>query len=167
MPGPEESDIALPRSDGHSLAMTDFRQLSDRVWASPQLSRQDVADAGAAGFALIVNNRPDGESPDDPQGDEIEEAARAAGMDYTAIPIGHAGFSEPQVAAMQQALSQADGKVLAYCRSGTRSTLLWALARARAGDEPEALASAAARAGYDVAPVRGAMDMLASSAGRQ
>jgi uncharacterized protein (TIGR01244 family) len=85
-------------------------------------------------------------------------------MDYLAIPIGHSGFSEPQVEAMQQALAGASGKVLGYCRSGTRSTLLWSLAQARAGVDPELIAASARDAGYDVSPVRAAMDMLAVQA---
>ena len=146
--------------------MADFRQLSDSMLASPQIQIADLEDAAAHGVALIINNRPDGEAPDEPQGAEIEAAARAAGMDYLAIPIGHSGFSEPQVEAMQQALAGASGKVLGYCRSGTRSTLLWSLAQARAGVDPELIAASARDAGYDVSPVRAAMDMLASQAKR-
>jgi uncharacterized protein (TIGR01244 family) len=146
--------------------MSDFRHLSDSVLASPQIGVSDVADAKALGVALVVNNRPEGEAEDQTPGSEIEAAARAAGLDYVAIPITHAGFSEPQVAAMADALAGADGRVLAYCRSGTRSTLLWALARASQGDDPETLTDAAGRAGYDVAPVRPAMDALAARARR-
>jgi len=144
--------------------MSDFRTLNDTVLASPQITLEDVAIAKAQGVSLIVNNRPEGESADQTPGDAIEAAARAAGMEYLAIPITHAGFSLPQVDALVQALGEADGKVLAYCRSGTRSTLLWALARAKAGDAPEAIAAAAAEAGYDVSPVRPTIDMLAGRA---
>lgn len=145
--------------------MADFRQLSDVMLASPQIQVADLADAAALGVKLVINNRPDGEAPDEPQGDEIEAAAHAAGMDYLAIPIGHSGFSAPQVEAMQEALTNAEGKVLGYCRSGTRSTLLWSLAQARAGADPAKIAAAARNAGYDVSPVRAAMDMLAAQAG--
>lgn len=142
--------------------MSDFRQLTENVLVSPQLALEDVAAAAAAGVGLIVNNRPDGEEPSAPQGDEIAAAAAAAGMNYVAIPIGHAGFSEPQVNAMIDALEQAEGPILAYCRSGTRSTLLWALAAAKQGVEPDDIARTAARAGYDVSPIRGMIDMLAA-----
>ncbi|QIG54395.1 TIGR01244 family phosphatase [Altererythrobacter sp. BO-6] len=144
--------------------MTDFRELSPTMLASPQIQLDDIAEAANAGVTLVINNRPDGEAPEEPQGAEIEAAVRAAGMDYLAIPIGHSGFSEPQVAAMQAALSSTDGKVLGYCRSGTRSTLLWSLAQARAGHNPDEIAAAARNAGYDVSPVRPAMDMLAAQA---
>lgn len=143
-----------------------FRKLTDRVYASPQIGEGEVATAMALGVALIINNRPEGESDDQTPGDEIAAAARAAGIDYVAIPITHAGFSEPQVAAMREALDRAgDAPVLAYCRSGTRSTLLWALAEASAGANPEALAAAAAGAGYDLTPVAPLLDMLAAKAG--
>lgn len=139
-----------------------FRQLTETVFASPQIGLAEVAAAKAQGIALIVNNRPDGESDDQVAGDDIEAAARAAGIDYVAIPVTHAGFSETQVQAMAQALAEAKGPVLAYCRSGTRSTLLWALAEASRGGSPEDLATKAAGAGYDISPVRPLVDMLAS-----
>jgi uncharacterized protein (TIGR01244 family) len=142
--------------------MSSFRRLSDTMLTSPQITVEDVAAAKAEGVVLIVNNRPEGESPDQTPGSEIEAAARAAAIAYLAIPIGHSGFSEPQVQALARALAEAEGTVLGYCRSGTRSTLLWALARASAGENPAAIAEAAAQAGYDVAPVRPAMDMLAA-----
>lgn len=144
--------------------MTDFRHLSPAMLASPQISLADVSEAKALGVTLIVNNRPEGESDDQTPGAAIEAAARAAGIDYLAIPVTHAGFSHPQVEALAEALERSEGPVLGYCRSGTRSTLLWALARASLGDDPAALAAAAANAGYDVGPVRPAMDALAAQA---
>lgn len=141
-----------------------FHKLTDSIYASPQISLDDVAEAARAGVKLIINNRPEGESDDQVPGSEIEAAARAAGMDYIAIPVTHAGFSEPQVVAMSKALADAGGPVLAYCRSGTRSTLLWALSEASQGGDPDALTNMAAKAGYDVSPVRPLMDMLKARA---
>ena len=143
--------------------MTDFRQLSAQLWASPQISPDDVATARAQGFTRIVNNRPDDEDHGQPSGAAIESAARAAGMGYCTIPISHGGFSADQVEAMATVLRE-DGQVLAYCRSGTRSTLLWALARASLGDDPVQLAQAAAAAGYDLAPIAPALTMLSTRA---
>jgi uncharacterized protein (TIGR01244 family) len=139
-----------------------FRKLSDQVMASPQISLEDVGAAASQGISLIVNNRPEGESDDQTPGPDIEAAAVAAGMRYVAIPVTHAGFSEWQVEAMADALSSAAGPVLAYCRSGTRSALLWALAEASRGAAPDALAGQAAQAGYDIGPVRPLVDMLAA-----
>ncbi|ABC64872.1 TIGR01244 family sulfur transferase [Erythrobacter litoralis] len=144
--------------------MSDFRRLSESMLASPQIAASDIAAARDAGVTLIVNNRPDGEEPDQPDGAEIESAAREAGIYYVAIPVTSAGFSEPQVEAMRDALDGSEGTVLGYCRSGTRSTLLWSLAQARAGIDPDAIAEAARAAGYDVSPVRPAMDMFAARA---
>lgn len=137
-----------------------FRRLSDTVLASPQISIADLTEAKALGVGLVINNRPEGESDDQVPGPEIEAAARGMGMDYVAIPVTHAGFSGPQVEAMAAALANSGGKVLAYCRSGTRSTLLWALAQASEGADLEAVTAQAADAGYDVSPVRPLMDML-------
>ena len=112
-----------------------FRRITDTVFASPQIGLAEVAEAAARRITLIVNNRPEDESDDQTPGAEIEAAARAAGLGYVAIPVTHAGFSEAQVAAMRDALADAEGPVLAYCRSGTRSTLLWALAEATIGGD--------------------------------
>jgi uncharacterized protein (TIGR01244 family) len=143
--------------------MSDFRQVAASFWASPQIGLADVAEAQALGITLIVNNRPEGEADDQVPGAAIADAARAAGLDYLAIPVTHAGFSEDQVEAMAGALAQATGPVLAYCRSGTRSTLLWSLAQAQGGRAPDEIAADAARAGYDVAPIRPLLDMLAAN----
>lgn len=141
-----------------------FRKLTDSIHVSPQIILDDVAEAATMGIKLIINNRPEGESDDQVPGPDIEAAASAAGIDYVAIPVTHAGFSEPQVVAMAKALDGAQGPVLAYCRSGTRSTLLWALSEASQGGDPDALTNMAAKAGYDVSPVRPLMDMLKARA---
>lgn len=143
--------------------MAEFRKLSDTMWASPQITIADVVEAKELGISLIINNRPDGEEPGAPQEAEIQLAADEAGIQYLGIPVTHAGFSMPQVEAMADALSKTDTKVLGYCRSGTRTTLLWAMARAKLGDDAESIAAAAAQAGYDISPVRATMDMLAPS----
>lgn len=142
--------------------MSDFRRLTENIYVSQQLELDDLTGAANAGIAMIVNNRPDGEEPSAPQGDEIAAAAAAAGLNYVAIPIGHSGFSEPQVDAMIAAFEQAEGPILAYCRSGTRSTFLWALAEAKQGGDPETIARTAASAGYDISPIRPTIDMLAA-----
>ena len=131
-----------------------FRKLDDTISVAGQIAPEDIAEAARQGFTYVINNRPDGEAPGQPSGAEMEAAAKAAGLGYAAIPITHAGFSEAQVIAMGKALDEATGPVLAFCRSGTRSTLVWALARARAGDKAPELAAKAAAAGYDLSPIR-------------
>lgn len=141
--------------------MSDFRTLSADFSVAPQISIEDVAEAKAAGFAMLINNRPDGEEPSAPQGDDIAHAAAAEGLAYAAIPIGHAGFSHAQIDALDQLLGDAAGPILAYCRSGTRSAHLWALTRARAGDDVDGIVEAAANAGYDLSGLRPMLDALA------
>jgi len=131
-----------------------FRTLDDSISVFGQIEPEDVAAAKEQGFTTIINNRPDNELPGQPAGAEIEAAARAAGLGYVAIPVDHSGFAEWQVSAMADALEKADGPVLAFCRSGTRSTFLWALARHRLGEEGEALIAKAANAGYDLNAIR-------------
>jgi uncharacterized protein (TIGR01244 family) len=137
-----------------------FRKLTDRIFVAPQIDTDAITAAKDMGVTLVINNRPEDESADQTPGPDIEAAAKEAGMDYIAIPVTHAGFAEWQVTAMAEALDKVDGKILAYCRSGTRSTLLWALARASKGDHPAVLAEQAADAGYDLSPVMAMMDML-------
>ena len=139
--------------------MNEFRKLDERTWVSPQITAAEVAQARSLGVKVIVNNRPEGESPDQTPGEQIEAAATAAGLAYAAIPIGHSGFSAPQIAAMGEIIARGE-TMLAYCRSGTRSTLLWALASAQRGADPEALAKVAAGAGYSLDSIRPMMDMI-------
>lgn len=142
--------------------MSGFRKLSDNVFTSPQLSLEDIEKAQKSGIKLIINNRPDGEEPSAPQGNAIRKAAQESGLEYRAIPIGQSGFSAAHVDAMVELLNSADGPILAYCRSGTRSTFLWSLAQAKSGMSPDAIAESALKAGYDVSPIRAMIDMLAS-----
>lgn len=129
-----------------------MRGLDETTFVSVrQLGVDDIHEAAASGIRLIVNNRPDGEEPDQPSSAEIEAAARAAGLDYRHIPVA-GGFQPEQVEAMAEALEQ--GPVLAFCRSGTRSTFLWALARSARGAAAEGSVAAAAAAGYDLRPIR-------------
>lgn len=125
-----------------------MRPLAPGVWTSPQPSPGDMVAVAAAGVRRVINNRPDDEEPGQPTSAEMEAAARAAGMDYLWIPVR--GMPDPeQAAAVGEALD--DGvPTLLFCRSGTRSTVAWAMARRARGDDPEALRGAAAGAGYDL-----------------
>jgi len=132
-----------------------IRPLSDTFLVSGQIGAADIADAVAAGVTVIVNNRPDGEEPGQPPGAEIDAAARAAGLAYHHIPVA-GGLAPGQVAAMSAAMNE--GRVLAFCKSGTRSTWLWALAaRSRGKDAAEILAAADA-AGHDLSALRPHLD---------
>lgn len=139
-----------------------IRVLNETVSVAPQIMPEHVAALADDGYVMIVNNRPDGEEPGQPSGEDIRAAAEAAGLRYAAIPVTHAGFSHPQLDAMAQALVAAEGRVLAYCRSGTRSCNLWALAAAKAGRNPDLLVAQAENAGYDLSAIRPLLDTLSS-----
>lgn len=140
--------------------MSAFVQVTPDFAVSPQLSEDDFAAAKAAGFTHIVNNRPDGEEAGQLTSEAAAAAARAAGLAFTAIPVaGMPGRS--QVEAMAGLLKTSSGPVLAYCRSGTRSITLWALAQASLSAAPaDALVAAARRAGYDLAPLSPTLQRL-------
>jgi uncharacterized protein (TIGR01244 family) len=130
-----------------------FRDLDPQVLVSDSPMRgRDMAEAAARGVTLVVNNRPDHEETGQWNSLDLEDAARAAGMDYVHIPISKE-FSEDKVAALTEALLGAEGRVLIFCASGTRSTYLWALAQAKAGESPQALSRSASRAGYSLGPL--------------
>ena len=129
--------------------MTEFRAVSGRLSVAGQIAPADVATAKRQGVALVINNRPEGESPDQPPGADIEAACRAAGVAYMALPIRGRPDSE-QSAAMKAAIDGAGGPVLAFCRSGARSISAWALGEALAGGDRGAILAAAGGAGYDL-----------------
>ena len=132
----------------------ELKRINDRVSVSPQVRPEDMPALKAAGFVAIVNNRPDGEASDQPSGSEIQEAAEAAGLAYHFIPLGREGVSPGMVEETRTVLEGSDGPVLCYCRSGTRSTTLWALSQAQNMPADEII-SAAANAGYDVSHLAG------------
>jgi uncharacterized protein (TIGR01244 family) len=127
-------------------------RLDETAFVAGQIGPDQVEEIAAAGIGTIVNNRPDREESGQPEARRIEEAARAAGLDYHFIPVG-GGVSNAQIGAMAEILGGASAPVLAFCRSGTRSTFLWALARARLGDDPDHIEAKAHAAGFDLAPI--------------
>ncbi|MFV0625249.1 TIGR01244 family sulfur transferase [Sphingomonas sp. ac-8] len=137
-----------------------IRTIDSKVSVAPQITPEQMPDIAAAGFKAVINNRPDDEEPGQPSGAEIQAAAEAAGLAYTAIPVTHAGFGHGQLDAMRAALDAADGPVLAYCRTGTRSCNLWALAEAKAGGDPAELVEKAAGADYNLSGIRPMLDAL-------
>ncbi|MCM8730440.1 TIGR01244 family sulfur transferase [Hephaestia sp. GCM10023244] len=139
-----------------------IRRIDDRISVSPQIDPADVTTLAAEGFLAIINNRPDAEEAGQPEGAAVGHAAETLGLDYTAIPIDHSGFSHAKIEAMRAALDAAGGPVLAFCRSGTRSAHLWALAEAKAGGDPETITAKAAAAGYDLSGIRPLLDKLSS-----
>ena len=131
-----------------------YSRLDAQTIVSGQIAAGDVAGLVEQGVTMIVNNRPDGEEVGQPPSSEIAAAAAAAGLDYRHIPMGPSGLSPALVEAMSEAMDTANGPILTYCRSGTRSTYLWALARVAKGEPPHRIIEQAAAAGYDLTPIQ-------------
>jgi uncharacterized protein (TIGR01244 family) len=129
------------------------RQLDERTLVNGQISPDDVAELKAIGVTLIVNNRPDGEDVGQPESDDIEAAAKAAGIDYRHVPIAR-GLGPSDIEAMREAMHSAgEGKMFAFCRSGNRSALAWAVAKSEDGVSGAELNRMANEAGFDLGPV--------------
>lgn len=127
----------------------DIRTVTGSFSTAPQLRPEDMEEAAARGFVLVINNRPDGEAPDQPTSVQMAAAARAAGLEYLHIPVrGGPGPSEVEL--VREAVAAADGPVLAFCRSGTRSIVAWARGRAEEGMPREELLMLGREAGYDL-----------------
>lgn len=113
--------------------MSEGRQFDHQVVVSGQIDPDDVARLAQAGIGMIINNRPDNEDIGQPASNEIEQAAEQAGIRYRHIPISR-GIGPSDIEEMRRALEDASGQaVLAFCRSGNRSSLVSALARRREG----------------------------------
>lgn len=129
-----------------------MRQLDEKVLVSGQISPGDITVLVEQGVTMLVNNRPDGEEPGQPLGTEIEEAAQAAGIEYRSIPIIR-GIGPADADAMQDAINATRGRMLAFCRSGTRSALAWALAKSEEGMPRDEIEQSLASAGVDPTPI--------------
>jgi uncharacterized protein (TIGR01244 family) len=135
--------------------MTSFRRVTDDITVSPQITVADVDEAARQGFRTIINNRPDGEDPDAPQSADIEAAAKAAGLNYVHIPV-RGGPGPAEVEAVKEVVDNADGPVLAFCRSGTRSIVTWSIGQATSGAMSRGeLTDLGRAAGYDLSGVLG------------
>ncbi len=126
-------------------------ELAPGICAAGSLDRNDIEALALAGVRTIINNRPDGEDPGQLPAAEAREMAEERGIAYHHIPVTAASLSRADVDAVAALLATAPTPVVLHCRSGTRSTLLWALARMRDGADPLALVAEAARHGIDIA----------------
>ncbi len=129
-----------------------MKKLSDKFYVAGQISPEEMPNFAETGIGIIVNNRPDGESDMQTPGKVIMASAQQQNMNYFAIPVA-GGISPDQVQALRTILDNAGEPILAYCASGTRSTILWALSQAGTMKTDEII-NAAAEAGYDLAPYR-------------
>jgi uncharacterized protein (TIGR01244 family) len=130
-----------------------IRQLDDRTLVSGQIAPHEVAGLAEQGVKVIVNNRPDGEEPGQPMAADIEAAAAEAGIRYRFVPIIR-GIGPADVDEMQEAMHDAgDGKMLAFCRSGTRSAYACALAHRQEGASRDVVEQRLMNAGFDCGPI--------------
>ncbi len=135
--------------------MSDIRRVTEDFAVAPQIAPEDMGKAAKAGFVLVINNRPDGEAPDQPDSAVMAAAAKAAGLAYLHVPVVGRPTTE-QVEAVAAAVQEAKGPVLAFCRSGTRSINTWSLGQAVSGARPtDELIRLGADAGYDLSGVLG------------
>ena len=129
------------------------RQLDERTLVCGQIAPGDIPGLAAEGVTMLINNRPDGEEAGQPLAADIEAAAEAAGIAYRFVPIVR-GIGPSDVEEMQEARQAASGgKLLAFCRSGTRSALALALACRSDGESREEVEQKLTGAGFDPAPI--------------
>ena len=143
--------------------MAEIRTVTETFAVAGQIRPEELPEFGGR-FAAVINNRPDGEDPGQPTAAEVGAAAQAANLAYHHIPISGAPSAE-QVRRMQAVVSGVDGPVLAFCRTGTRSIVSWALGQALAGQDVATVTAQGRSAGYDLAPPLEALTAQGRSAG--
>lgn len=137
--------------------MTDFKKLTDTLFVSAQLRPEDMQAVADAGFRTVLNNRPDGEGEDQPSSAEMAAAAEAAGLEYAHQPVVGSNIAETDIDGFDAIVSLADTPVLAFCRTGTRCTTLWALSQAGEQDN-QSILTTAGQAGYDLSKLADRLD---------
>jgi uncharacterized protein (TIGR01244 family) len=141
--------------------------IDDRVAISGQLQPEDMKEIAAAGYVAVVNNRPDGEAAfGQPRTADLKKAAEAAGLVFLDLPFSGPRATPDQVRAFADLLAERPGRVVAYCKSGMRSSLLWGAAALAGGRSLEDVLAAAGRAGQNLEPVGDTMMALAHATRR-
>ena len=137
----------------------DARTLTPRYSVTPQISVEDVPAIAAAGFTTVICNRPDAEVPPSHQADTIRAAVESAGLAFHVLPLTHQTMTAENVAQQRAFYENAEGPVLAYCASGTRCSVIWALGQASDLSVDEIM-STTQQAGYDLSGLRPTLDAL-------
>lgn len=141
-----------------------FAKISDNFSAAGQLRPEDMAEVAAQGFKTVINNRPDGEGgPEQPSSEACRAAAEEAGLTYHYIPMTTQTLSVELLGDFHRAVTDSPQPVLAHCRSGARSTALWALNEASYnGREVEEVIRRAKEAGYDLSNMQPLLEAYAA-----
>ena len=137
----------------------DIRTLSPNYAVSPQIDPADIAAIAEAGFKTVICNRPDMEIPPSHHAAVMEAAALDAGLTFVIIPVTHQGMNMEMIEAQKNAIDNSDGPTLAYCASGTRSSIVWALGQAKDMSADDILAATSA-AGYELGGMRPQLNAL-------
>ena len=141
----------------------DIRKIDDTISVAPQITVQDVTEIARQGFKTLVANRPDREELGQPSMADLEAAAREHGLNWVYMPVESGNITDQDIDAFAPMIRDADKPVLAFCRSGTRCTVLWALSAARDTSAQEVF-SKARNAGYDIS---GLAPRMAQQAGNR
>ena len=139
----------------------DIRPLDEALSASPQIAPEDLPAIAAQGFRSVISNRPDGEEPGQPSAEALRQAAEAAGLAFAHVPVVGGAISDQDVADFREALANLPQPVFGFCRTGTRTTTLWALANV-ASISADDLIARAKSAGYDLGALRPRLEGAAS-----
>lgn len=147
--------------------MLNMIPLDERTLVTGQIQPKDLEQIAKAGVRLVVNNRPDGEAlMGQPSTARLEEVARAKGLDFIDLPFTMNTLTPELVARFAKAVEESEGRMLVYCRSGSRSSLLWAAAQVAGGAEVNAVLAKAQDAGIDLSQARDMVDLLGKTAAR-
>ena len=130
-----------------------INRINDDFSTAAQLNPADLDEIAAGGFTTVINNRPDNEGEDQPSSDSLAQRAAELDLDYVHIPVKPDAIESSHIEAFQQALGEAKGPVLAFCRTGKRAATLWALAR-RGTCSADEILNQCFDAGFDLEPLR-------------
>lgn len=131
----------------------DLQALDESLTVSAQISPADIPRLAEQGYRTLISNRPDGEEDGQPTAADLATAAEASGMEFVHIPVVAGAITDSDIEVFADAIKAAPGRAHAFCRTGTRSTTLWALAQASSLPVEEVLRKAS-RAGYDLTSVQ-------------
>lgn len=139
----------------------EIRAITKSYFVAPQIETSDIPAIVEAGFKTVICNRPDAEVPPSHQAGALETAVRAAGLTFHCLPLTHQTMT-PDNIAKQMEFARSEGPVLAYCASGTRCTVAWAIGCATEGQDVDQILSAAEEGGYQLAGLRPTLEALSN-----
>lgn len=131
----------------------DIREITPDYFVAPQIDPADMPAVAAAGIRAVICNRPDAEVPPSHHAHILQAAAEQAGLQFHILPLTHQTMT-PDVITQHMALASQATPVLAYCASGTRCSVAWALGRAAQGMDPDDILVATHAAGYALDAMR-------------